>query len=85
MPGMQFIRPEAIWIEAIRGLPESGVSLDQVWRNVDFRSGGNEIVAQLVIRQRFARHQPTGWIQTQCFLNYLARVGKFCQMAKFGD
>jgi len=46
---MRFIGPEAIWNEAIRGLPEGGVSLYQVWRNVDFRSGGNEIVAELII------------------------------------
>src|SRR5437667_6270433 len=73
---------KAIWIEAIRILPEGRVPLDEVGWNINFGSGGNEIVTEVVVFQRLARHQPAGWIQAQRLFDDLPRIGESRQIVK---
>src|SRR5213080_3009427 len=76
---------KAIWIEAIRILPEGRVPLDEVGWNINFGSGGNEIVTEVVVFQRLARHQPAGWIQAQRLFDDLPRIGESRQIVKLRD
>lgn len=49
VPVLGLIGTEALRVKAIRILPKGGVPLDEVRRNIDFRSRGHEIVAQLIV------------------------------------
>jgi hypothetical protein len=84
VPILRTIGREAIRIEALRSLPEIGVALDEVGRNIDFRSRRNEIVAEPVVLARPARYQPDRRIQPQRLVDDLARVGKLRQLGKAG-
>src|SRR5207247_11372289 len=75
----------ASWIEAIRILPEGRVPLDEVGWNINFGSGGNEIVTEVVVFQRIARHHPAGWIQAQRLFDDLPRIGESRQTLKLTD
>src|ERR1039458_8264713 len=58
--------------------------LDEVGWNIDCGSDWNEVLAQLILAQRFTGQHPTSWIQAHSFVDDLTHVEKMGKITESG-